>query len=120
VAERVASIPEPEWREFGKILTDLRVTVGEIKVTQSHQTLTLERLERRLDVSVLRDQYEGYVTAQKEVDDELRSAISNLRDAHQQKLGSDNAWRLIFSGALALLTVIVTAAGAILASGHPL
>lgn len=110
-----------ERRGSTDVLSDLRVSVGKIETAVGYQTESLQRIDRRLEVAVLRDEFNARNTA---VDLHLRQldgAMKNLEDAHQRQVGSSSAWRLIFASALAVLSVVIAAAGIYYVPGlhHP-
>lgn len=102
-----------ERRDLSGVLADLRVGVAEIKTTQNLQTKTLERMEARLDVAILRDEFNAYKTGTAAEREQLREQVTSLTNSHNQQKGATNAWRLVFSGALALLTLAVAVVGAL-------
>lgn len=112
----VGGDPGPERRGTADVLSELRVTVGRIETTVGAQTKTLDRLESKLDVAILRDEFNAYKDTTARERAELTKKVAALADAHQQQIGSSNVWRLVFSGALAILTLVVAATGVIVAA----
>lgn len=112
----MADDPPGERRGTSDVLSDLRVAVGEIRTTVNAQTKTLDRLEERLNVAILRDEFIAYKVATEHERDGLRQSVEGLTRAHERKIGSDNVWRLVFSGALAILTVVIAVAGVLVAA----
>lgn len=108
----MSETPGSERRDLSGILADLRVGLAEIKTTQGLQTKTLDRMEERLNVAILRDEFNAFKTAQDHVLAAHDAAIGALRTAHDKQAGSSATWRLVFSGALALLTIVVAVIGA--------
>ena len=94
------------------LLADLRVAVGKIEVAQVAQGDALDRIERRLDVTVLRDEFNAHITWSEAKSREIDHSVKNLWDDHQLRIGSESTWRMVFTGALTILTLAVTAVGA--------
>lgn len=96
-----------ERRDIGGVLADLRVGVAEIKTTQSLQTKTLDRMEERLNVAILRDEFNAYKTqAQGEREAQTR-LIADLKTAHDQQTGSSRTWRIVYGTAISALGVVI-------------
>lgn len=102
-----------ERRDISGVLADLRVGVAEIKTTQGIQSKTLERMEERLNVAILRDEFNAFKTTNTDILAGHAKAIEGLRTEHDKQAGASATWRLVFSGALALLTVVVAVVGAL-------
>jgi len=108
---------EIERRRDNAQITDVRIAVARIEVSLGTQSDAIRRIETRLEVAVLRDEFDAHVRDTNEKYLKLSAAQDNLWNAYQQKLGSDSTWRLLYAGALALLTLAVTIYGVLVASG---
>lgn len=102
-----------ERRGTSDTLGDLRVAVARIETAVGFQTESLKAITNRLDITVLRDEFN---TRSVTIDAHLSRvdhSLKDLQDAHSRQIGSSGAWRLVFSGALALLTIAVAVVGAL-------
>ena len=104
----MSAVEVPERRgTVASDLADVRVNVATIAATQRAQTTALESILRRLDAAVFREEFERRLGEQAHATALLEGSFQQLRDAQQQAVGEARTWRLVFSGAIAILTVVV-------------
>lgn len=95
-----------ERRDLQSLIADMRVDVAAIKTRSELQTGALARLENKLDLGVFREEYERRHADLIALCNRALALAELVRDENLTRAGSERTWRLVFTGAIAILGVV--------------